>query len=197
LLWVSPVSFSFSTDYFYVTTYTNNSLMIDMTDPINVVASKATFYLSCAGHCSTCLSSNTSICQTCYTANTGVITNQTYGGFNIMTSDFQCVDVCGTGYYLQSGNCNACVSPCASCTTVDQCITCATGFYLISTNPPNQRCQNSCPNGYFANSITRTCDQCIGSCYSCSSAANLCTACNGTNYLSGSSCVINCPDGTF
>lgn len=32
-----------------------------------------------------------------------------------MTSDNQCVDICGDGYYNSSGTCIVCISPCKNC----------------------------------------------------------------------------------
>ena len=184
-------------DYFYVTTYTNNNLIIDTTDPINVVASRATFFLTCSGRCRTCLSSNSSICSSCYIDNTGVLPNITYGGFSIMTSDFQCVDVCGIGFFLASGNCTQCASPCQTCSALNQCNSCVSGFFYISTNIITDRCKSICPDGYFANTVSRTCDLCSSSCFKCNVSSNLCIACNGTSYLSGTQCIPSCPDGTF
>ena len=196
-IYVSPTVFEFSTDYFYVTSYTNNSLIIDTTDPINVAASKTTFFRTCGGKCATCSASNTTICNTCYAINNGVISGITYGGYNTMTSDFQCVDVCGDGYYNSSATCIACVSPCKNCISASQCTSCIAGFYFVSTNPINNRCPNSCTIGFFANTITNTCDSCSSSCVTCSGTPNTCTSCNGTYYLSAGQCILSCPDGQF
>lgn len=65
-LYVSPKDFNFNTQYFYVTTYTNDTLKIDETDPITITASRATFYRTCGGFCATCPSSSLSFCTTCY-----------------------------------------------------------------------------------------------------------------------------------
>jgi hypothetical protein len=70
LLYISPTTFDFTNDYFLVTTYTSDGVVIDDTDVVAVPASKAIFTRTCAGKCSTC-TSNTSFCSTCYVANTG------------------------------------------------------------------------------------------------------------------------------
>jgi proprotein convertase subtilisin/kexin type 5 len=114
-----------------------------------------------------------------------------------MTSDFQCVDVCGSGFFLASGNCTQCASPCQTCSALNQCNSCVSGFFYISTNIITDRCKSICPDGYFANTVSRTCDLCSSSCFKCNVSSNLCIACNGTSYLSGTQCIPSCPDGTF
>lgn len=196
-IYASPTTFSFSTDYFYLSSYTSTNQLIDITDPINIVASRATFYRTCAGKCATCLTTNTSFCTSCYMVDTGVVANVTYGGFNTMTADNQCVDVCGPGYYNASNTCFVCTSPCQNCLGSLQCTSCLTGFYFIASNPATDRCKNVCPTGTFANSGTNTCDTCSPTCATCSGTPNTCTGCTGTLYLSGSQCISVCPDGKY
>ena len=180
-----------------MTTYTNLNQVIDITSPTTVPASKAIFYRTCAGKCATCSGSNTSYCLSCYTTSYGVITGATYGGYNTMTSDNQCVDVCGDGYYNTSGTCFTCVSPCKNCVSSTQCTSCLTGFYFVATNAANSRCPTTCAPGAFSNSVTNTCDSCSTTCATCSSTPNTCTTCSGSLYLSGTQCISICPDGKF
>lgn len=116
-IYVSPLTYNFLADYFYVNTYTNNNHLIDITDPVTVPATLATFYLSCSNRCKACLDSNTSYCLSCYQTGDGYFTNVTFGGYNTMTSNNKCVDVCGDGFYNASGLCIACAPPCLYCTS--------------------------------------------------------------------------------
>lgn len=176
LMYVSPTFFQFNTDYFYVTSYTNNNRMIDTTDPISVAASKATFYLSCNGRCATCPDSNTSYCNTCYTSTyVGVLSNVTYGGFNTMTSDRLCVDVCGDGYFNNSGICQLCISPCLKCNSSTVCTSCVLNyFYVDSTSTCVSVCPTT-PNFTYADSTTRICANCSSNCKRCANISVNCT----------------------
>lgn len=200
-LYVSPVNYNFGADYFYVTSYTSNGLQIDVTDPINVVASKAVFFLSCsaASHCKTCLDSNTSYCLACYKLGDGYYTNITYGGYNTMNSNNICVDICGDGYYNNSGLCQACISPCKFCTSSTICTSCTTNYYYLSTNPVTNRCLSTCPTSTYPDTSTSTCLSCSTSCLSCITTSTTCTSCNNNTYLlaTTSQCVITCPTGTY
>lgn len=156
-IYVSPTTFSFDNDYFLVTTYTSNGLIIDDTDVIAVPASKATFTRTCAGKCATCSGSNTSFCLTCYSSGSGYLPNITYGGYVMMTSDNQCVDVCGSGYYSGTGTCIRCSVPCLNCLSLTECTSCAPTYYYVSSNLANNRCVATCPIGTYASSATTTC----------------------------------------
>ena len=196
-IYVSPTSFDFGNDYFLITTYTSSGLVIDDTDVQAVPSSKATFSRTCGGKCATCSGSNSSLCLSCYVSGSGYLPNVSYGGFTMMTSDNQCVDACGAGYYNGSGTCIRCSTPCQNCLNSTQCTSCAPNFYYASSNEVNNRCVGTCSIGTYANIATSTCDTCSMSCYSCSVLANNCTSCNGSLFLSGTQCVSSCPDGTF
>lgn len=142
---------------FLVTTYTNDGLVIDDTDPVAVPASKAVFYRTCGGKCETCSSTNTSFCLTCYQPGTGQLPGITYGGFSMLSSDNQCLDRCGTGYYSGTGTCIRCTSPCSSCTSSTDCTSCLPTFFYIPSNSPNNRCISTCPTGTYPNNSTSTC----------------------------------------
>lgn len=160
-MYVSPLSFTiFETDYFLVRTYTSNNLIIDDTDTTKA-STKAAFYRTCSNKCKTCPATNTTFCLTCYLNNTGVIPNINFGGFNTMTADGNCVDVCGSGYYNSSSTCFPCQIPCATCTSATACNTCSSGYFYTTINTTiDTRCRSTCPTGTYANSITRTCELC-------------------------------------
>lgn len=56
-------------------------------------------------------------------------------------------------------------------------------------------CAPTCLDGYYITQ-SNTCAQCDPSCFRCSSSAN-CTQCNSGWYLSGDSCVQQCPPGSY
>lgn len=190
-LYVSPLDFNFNSQYFYVTTYTSNSLIIDTTDPITITASKAVFYRTCGGFCGTCPSSNLTFCSTCYNASYTGVLSSTYGGYSIKTSDNQCVDVCGTGFYIINGTCTKCLSPCNACLNETTCTSCLNGtyYYYNSTLNSTTRCWSLCPEGFYGDSISNQCISCAFNCKTCANISTLCTSCTGLYYLSGSTCV--------
>lgn len=158
-MYTSPASFAYSTDYFYVTTYTATGSVIDTSTPS---LTPTTFYRSCGGFCKTCLPSNSSFCQSCYTVE-GV---NTYGGYNYLTSDGNCVDECGADYYNASGICTPCSDPCYGCSnTAIDCTSCLSGYFFDSTAAtPSASCQPSCPIGYYGDSTSNTCKPCNSQC---------------------------------
>lgn len=198
-LYVSPLTYNYTSDYFQVSTYTNTNLQIDVTDPIAVPASRTAFVLTCSlvTHCKTCLDSNTSYCLSCYKLGDGYYPTVTYGGYSMMNSNNVCVDICGDGYYNASGACQACTTPCMYCTSSTACTSCVAGYYYIASNPSSNRCVNSCPNGSYADGSSNLCVGCSSSCNSCNGSATTCTSCVSPLYLSGSQCIAACPDGTY
>ncbi len=76
---------------------------------------------------------------------------------------------CGTGYYLNSGQCIKCTIPnCSACLKSGSTIACTT-----------------CNSGFLLNS--GTCNNCPFNCRTCSSAS-VCTACNTGYYILGGAC---------
>lgn len=157
-MYVSPLNFSlFESDYFLVRTYTSNNLIIDDTDTTKSTT-KAAFYTTCGNKCKTCSSANTTYCLSCYLNNTGVIANTNFGGFNTMTSDGNCVDFCGAGYYNSSSTCFPCQVPCSACTSATACTSCSSGYFFTTVNTTvDTRCRSICPTGTYASTSTRTC----------------------------------------
>lgn len=62
------------------------------------------------------------------------------------------------------------------------------------------KCLSTCPDTYYGESTTNTCDKCHSECYTCSGKTNkLCKSCKSesTRFLLDTSCVEKCPDGKY
>lgn len=117
-----------------------------------------------------------------------------------------CLSNCPTGTYstLLSNNtiiCQACLSPCAQCSSSTSCNICLDGFYLLTTSPQYNtkigQCLLVCPVGYYAQNTS--CLPCPSSCLSClltSSGVVTCSSCSNGLLINGI-CVSTCPVGYF
>lgn len=61
----------------------------------------------------------------------------------------------------------------------------------------NSSCLPTCPEGYFANRTTQTCDPCNENCTGCINSANYCTACIANFYWYKYTCYDICPTKTY
>jgi proprotein convertase subtilisin/kexin type 5 len=75
----------------------------------------------------------------------------------------------------------------------DECLFCQTGSFL---NSNTGICVLTCPDGYFGNSTTNTCDVCAEKCATCTSLTNGLTPKLGKVIYQGI-CLDTCPNGTF
>ena len=66
-----------------------------------------------------------------------------------------------------------CIPNCLHCLNATACKTCFSGYYLLNATS----CLAACPNGYWENSQTQTCDLCDDVCQTCETNANRCTSC--------------------
>ena len=91
-----------------------------------------------------------------------------------------CVSTCDSGFYLynrtcyltcpsatytvtSSYTCQPCVSPCATCSSVSACLSCASGFFLEGTS-----CLSACSTtSLFANTTSQVCETCPNPCVTC------------------------------
>lgn len=100
----------------------------------------------CPNFCATCTSE--AYCTSC----TGAAT--------IMYNSI-CYNACPTGTYQIAnassslGSCTNCPVQCLACTSGSACQACAVGYFLDSA-----QCNQVCPERYFANSQSNTCDPC-------------------------------------
>ena len=65
--------------------------------------------------------------------------------------------------------------------------------YLYSADPTNITCLKVCPDGFFANKTSQTCDPCNVNCSTCLNSANYCLSCMSGWYWTGWSCYDPCP----
>ena len=118
-------------------------------------------------------------------------------GQYLQTDLVTCLATCPANYWADSFSniCSECSSSCASCTgpSSSNCISCNVGFYL---QPNSTKCRNTCPQGYFTNNQTLTCDPCNIACSSCTGSTNImCQSCQANFYLQPDSttCLNYCP----
>jgi len=113
-----------------------------------------------------------------------------------------CVANCPAGYYknISINQCSLCDPSCSTCSgpASTECLSCSLPRYFKDSA---KECVTLCdPDQFGSPTPTPACLSCNPSCHTCSSAsASSCVTCTGSLYLDGSSssCVSNCPSGTF
>ena len=135
--------------------------------------------------CMTCNGGNSNNCLSCST------------GLFLDTTTNTCVGTCPDGYWGDTTNntCKPCyISPnpatdiskgCKTCfgPTQIECSSCNSGNFLHSVN---SSCLSSCPDGWYANPASDSCDPCYTT--SATSGYLSCATCNGPNYNNCLSC---------
>jgi proprotein convertase subtilisin/kexin type 5 len=105
-----------------------------------------------------------------------------------------CLTACPSNFYqiVSSGlkYCQACTSPCNTCTNATFCLSCVSGYFYYSFT-----CKTTCPSGHFPNGTSNTCASCISPCRTCTSLSN-CLSCN-QGFWNGAACSNSCPNGQF
>ena len=150
----------------------------------------------CVSACATCTSFT--VCQSCQSVN----------GIAYYLDVNKCTVLCPSYQFgnLTNNQCTNCADGCLTCfgPTSNDCRSCnvsslSVNFYLIyNTNSCNQ----TCPNGQYANSSNFRCMLCNANCMTCVNTSSTCLTCGfsamGANlYLFGSSCLLTCPNGYF
>ena len=138
--------------------------------------------LGCVSPCSTCTSS--AQCLSCVNG-------------NLLQNDNSCANSCPSGQYNRSNNCVNCFVNCSSC-DVNGCLTCESGFILISLNL--KICLNDCMTGYYVDSTSTLCEQCQSPCLTCHNSSTNCTSCDQLStlkYLSAGECLGSCPTTSY
>lgn len=86
-----------------------------------------------------------------------------------------------------------CVTPCQTCTTQTQCLTCLPNFFFY-----NSQCITNCPSFFtIEDPINRLCLSCSPICLTCSITINNCTSCNVGLAMQAGQCVSQCADGLY
>lgn len=143
--------------------------------------------LDCNTNCLTCTVTSTN-CTSCVTG-----TGSAFPYLYTVSSTGTCRSNCPNTHYPDStvspAQCVLCVTPCATCTTRTQCITCVSTYYFWNTS-----CTQNCPTGTtIPNSLTNTCDPCSSQCATCSGTVDTCMGCSGSAALYNGTCVSVCP----
>lgn len=141
--------------------------------------------LPCHYSCEVCHGGTATNCRVCSS-----IAKRT---FNAATS--KCL--CQSGYYDDGANelCLACNAACLLCTNslTTSCTSCNSTNYLFLSRTT---CFVTCPDNYFGNPLTMTCDACSANCVHCTDA-NTCTSCITNIYLYSGVCYNVCPRGSY
>nr|XP_043891242.1 proprotein convertase subtilisin/kexin type 5 isoform X2 [Solea senegalensis] len=144
----------------------------------------------CHPTCATCAGPLADDCETCST-----FSPKLYKG--------ACFKDCviGTYYEPEAMECQECHQTCTTCSGSDanQCTQCEKGLVL---DPNTLMCgvtsDTDCPPGTYLHDDQFTCMGCYRHCYSCDGPGNNeCNTCVVPNYLHNSTCVSECPDGTY
>jgi len=91
--------------------------------------------------------------------------------------------------------CSECSYQCSNClnNTIQGCTQCFSGYYI---HYPNDRCEPTCPTGYFVQlgacaSCTIGCTRCFGT------SLDQCTQCDSTHFFLAGKCLNQCDEGYF
>lgn len=133
--------------------------------------------LDCSIGCKSCSSIDN--CSECINSDFSVLDNK-------------CVSECPDGMTKVGNYCQKCIdSLCKKCNVnaPEKCNECQSGFLL------NYICNSQCPNGYYPNNQSKSCDLCYDRCKTCSEKG-LCLTCKDNFYYNKGICETNCSKGT-
>ena len=164
---------------------------------------------SCSNNCETCTSSN--VCTDCtnnyylYATNssTTCVSNCPTNYFNptildgsgscgrcasycYSCSDAQtCTECISSSYVIINGMCTP--SNCVHCLVCNYssnaCATCVTGYYLF-----NSACLATCPDSYYGDNATQSCQSCTSNCLLCTQSTNCLLCISGYVFVNGTGC---------
>jgi hypothetical protein len=118
-------------------------------------------------------------------------------------TDSKCYVNCPSDSFKNTagGRCDLCDGSCNGCSgSALTCLSCAANYYR---KIGSDECTNACGTGYYGDKLTVQCTVCPNGCATCSMPVSTiscasCTTVGGSQYyLSGTTCVANCPSGTF
>lgn len=143
---------------------------------------------------------NCTLCQGCHSCADGSTCTSCPDGTYLKGTTCVASDACGNPYYADptTNICQKCHDGCAICTgpLSTQCSQCTGNYMLVQAL---SSCVLACPNGYFNNQPSNTCDPCeeTSYCATCPlTSATTCTSCKSGYFLSlsDSSCGTGCVD---
>ena len=141
----------------------------------------------CNPNCKTCDPNNKDICTTCPP-------NAKY----FISHLNKCTATCPDGTYLDVMNnvCSKCVSPCKTCFSKTQCISCdqdpSNSLKLFVSS--QKLCVNTCPIGSTVQ-VDSNCIECDKSCQKCQTTTQNCLICSSSYAFFQGKCVDKCPTG--
>ena len=142
--------------------------------------------MGCAGCDSKCL-----LCP-------GNPSNCTECAVDFFLEEGKCVAICHEGSWANAAEkiCSPCHTACAHCTGPDshECSACNANFFLVAAVAS---CSSTCPDGFYPNHATRTCDLCAENCQMCQGSKDVCVTCNTGLYLEADRCSSTCSDGSY
>ncbi|XP_077615494.1 proprotein convertase subtilisin/kexin type 5 isoform X1 [Crocuta crocuta] len=111
----------------------------------------------------------------------------------------ECLAQCREGYYAENstGRCERCSKSCKACRGPEptDCLSCDTYFFLLR---PKGECHRTCPEHYYAEQGTRTCERCHPTCNKCKGKGPFhCLSCVWSYHLSGGLCTSDCLVGEY
>ena len=133
----------------------------------------------CSERCLTCTSLTS--CQSCVKP--------------LLLNGDKCVDECPNGTANVNDVCRPCTDSvnCLKCSSDDlgKCIDCKDELFLLDGT-----CKENCPQGYYNNTVDKTCKKCNTSCLSCTNSTQ-CTVCaSGYHFKEGTFDCVICPLNT-
>ena len=138
---------------------------------------------TCVNTCPEGYYENSTVCSKCSTENCKTCPNnvcsECLSEFNIIKSNENviCSESCPSGYYGNEGICKKCGDLCLRCLNENTCTQCIGENLLL-----NGKCVSSCPDGYFLNNNSNTCEKCLSECSTCiSNKPNSCIRCADNN----------------
>ncbi|KAJ8285410.1 hypothetical protein GJAV_G00026500 [Gymnothorax javanicus] len=110
-----------------------------------------------------------------------------------------CVETCGFGHYanMLSQTCLRCDPTCAECTGGGDthCLTCREKYFHLRIHG---RCYPSCPDGYYADTRSGTCERCHPTCQTCAGEGPLdCQSCFMGYFFLNGICESDCMMGEY
>ncbi|XP_036711559.1 proprotein convertase subtilisin/kexin type 5 isoform X1 [Balaenoptera musculus] len=111
----------------------------------------------------------------------------------------ECLPQCREGYYAENstGRCERCSRSCKACRGPwpTDCLSCDPFFFLLHSKG---QCHRTCPEHYYAEQSTRTCERCHPTCDKCKGKGALtCLSCVWSYHLAGGICVSDCLVGEY
>ncbi|XP_078293059.1 proprotein convertase subtilisin/kexin type 5 isoform X2 [Panthera onca] len=111
----------------------------------------------------------------------------------------ECLPQCREGYYAEeaTGRCERCSKTCKACRgpRPTDCLSCDTFFFLLRSKG---ECHRTCPEHYYADQNTRTCERCHPTCNKCRGKGPLnCLSCVWSYHLAGGICTSDCLVGEY